>query len=80
MSSANEEKLVRVFAGTLWQAELVKGMLDANSVPCAIKDEGIGVVTSYYASLDDNVLVVVNECDAERARRVIEENTTPEAE
>ena len=43
-----KEKLVEVYAGTLWQAEVVKGLLDANSIPCAVINETIGAVTSPY--------------------------------
>ncbi len=74
MSNVNEEKLVQVFAGTLWQAELVKGLLDSNGIPCDIKDNTIGAVTSSYAGLDGDVLVIVNETDEERALEIIAEN------
>ncbi len=80
MSGKNEENLVQVFAGTLWQAELVKGLLDANAVPCAIRDETIGAVTSSYAGLDGDVVVIVNEEDEKRALTVIENNTIPDEE
>ena len=74
MSNVNDEKLVQVFAGTLWQAELVKGLLDSNGIPCDIKDNTIGAVTSSYAGLDGDVLVIVNETDEERALEIIEKN------
>lgn len=72
MTDVNKEKLVMVFSGTLWQAELIKGLLDSNGIPCAIMDETIGAVTSSYAGLDGTVLVVVNEEDKARALEIIE--------
>ena len=78
MTGTNEEMLVQVFAGTLWQAELVKGLLEANEVPCVIKDETAGAVTSSYACLDGEVLVIVNEEYKERALEVIKNNVVPE--
>ena len=33
MNGANEERLVKVFEGNVWQAQLVKGLLDANAIP-----------------------------------------------
>lgn len=78
MSGTYEEKLVKVFCGTLWQAELVKGLLDANAVPCVIEDDSIGAVTSSYAAVDADVYVVVNEADEVRAREIIENNTVPD--
>ena len=74
MYDVNNEKLVTVFAGTAWQAERIKGMLDANDIPCAIMDETIGAVTSSYAGLEGDVLVVVAEEEKARALEVIEKN------
>ena len=65
-------KLVEVYAGTLWQAEVVKGLLDANSIPCAVINETIGAVTSPYSPTSGDVVVVVEEKDEARAVEVIE--------
>ncbi|MBR3977347.1 MAG: DUF2007 domain-containing protein [Bacteroidaceae bacterium] len=78
MNSANDVRIVQVFAGTTWQAQLVKGLLDANGVPCMIKDETISAVTSPYATIEGEVLVVVSEEYEAQALKVIEENTIPE--
>ena len=69
-----KEKLVEVYAGTLWQAEVIKGLLDANSIPCAVLNETIGAVTSPYSPTSGDVLVVVDEKDKPRAIEVIEKN------
>ena len=74
MTDANKEKLVTVFTGTVWQAELIKGLLDANGIPCAIMDETIGAVTSSYAGLEGDVLVVVAEEEKARALEIIKQN------
>ena len=47
---STKEKLVEVYAGSMWQAEVIKGLLDANAIPCAVIDESIGAVTSPYSS------------------------------
>lgn len=78
MNGANEERFVQVYAGNLWQAQLVKGLLDANAVPCVINDETLGAVTSHYAPNVGDVYVVVNEADKDRALEVIERNAIPE--
>ena len=67
-----KEKLVEVYAGTLWQAEVVKGLLDANSISCAVINETIGAVTSPYSPTSGDVIVVVEEKDKARAVEVIE--------
>ncbi len=74
MKKNNDERLVQVFAGTLWQAELIKGLLDSNNIPCDIKDNTIGAVTSSYAGLDGDVVIIVNKEDEERAIETIKEN------
>lgn len=79
MNGANEEKFVQVYAGNLWQAQLVKGLLDANAVPCVIYDETMGAVTSHYAPNVGDVYVVVDKADKVRALEVIEQNTIPDA-
>jgi hypothetical protein len=66
-------KLVEVYAGTLWQAEVVKGLLDANEIPCAVIDETIGAVTSPYSPTSGDAVVVVDEKDKERAGEFIEQ-------
>lgn len=78
MNSVNEERLVQVFAGNVWQAQLVKGLLDANGIPCAINDETVGAVISQYAPNIGDVYVVVTEENREKALKVIKENTNPE--
>ena len=75
MVDVNKDKLVTVFAGTVWQAELIKGMLDANGIPCAIMDETIGAVTSSYAGLEGDVLVVVTVEEKNRALEIIKQNS-----
>ena len=71
-TDANKEKLVTVFTGTVWQAELIRGLLETNNIPCAIMDETIGAITSSYAGFDKGVLVVVNEEDEKKALEIIE--------
>ena len=70
MNEVNE-KLVTVFTGTVWQAEIIKGLLDTNEIPCVIMDETIGAITSSYAGLGKGVLVVVNEEDEQKALELI---------
>ncbi len=78
MKSINEERLVQVFAGNVWQAQLVKGLLDTNGIPCAINDETVGAVISQYAPNIGDVYVVVTEDNKAKALKVIKENTIPD--
>lgn len=74
MTDENKEKLVTVFTGTAWQAEVIKGLLDTNDIPCAIMDETIGAITSSYAGFGKGVLVVVNEEEKEKALELIKKS------
>jgi len=39
MKAEDKSKLVEVFKGSLWEAELVKGLLEANGVKAVTKDD-----------------------------------------
>lgn len=67
------ETLVEVFRGTLWEAELVKGLLEAAGVEAIIKDQSLSVVTSYYANIGGEVLVMVNKEEEVYAKQVVSE-------
>ena len=73
-TDANKEKLVTVFTGTVWQAELIRGVLETNNIPCAIMDETIGAITSSYSGMGKGVLVVVNGKDEAKALEIIEDS------
>ena len=65
--------LVEVFRGSLWEAELVKGLLNAAGVDAMIKDETLSAVTSPYSNTGGKVLVMVNKEEEVFARKVVAE-------
>lgn len=67
--------LVEVFRGDLWEAELVKGLLEANGVQAMVKDETMGTVTSPYLNMGGGVAVLVNKEEQVYAEKVVRENT-----
>lgn len=60
-----------VFEGSLWEAELVKGLLQAENVDCMLRDETLGAVTSPYLTSGGNVKVLVNDEDYQQAGRIV---------
>ena len=60
-----------VFEGSLWEAELVKGLLQAEKVECMLRDETLGAVTSPYLTSGGNVKILVNDEDYQRASRIV---------
>ena len=69
MKEKDTSKLIEVFKGSLWEAELVKSLLDNNDVPCVLKD-GM-VVNVVLPSSAVEVTVLVNEENFEAAMEVV---------
>ncbi len=74
MTTETNGTLVKVFSGDRWQAELVKGMLEANGIEAMIKDESLALVTAPYSSVGGAVLVMVMDDKYDQAKTIIEEN------
>ena len=73
MGASTHGSLIEVFRGTLWEAEIVKGLLESNGVSAMIKDETPSVVTSPYTNAGGGVLVMVNKEEEVYARKVVAE-------
>ena len=73
MAERTYGSLVEVFKGSLWGAELVKGLLISAGVDAMLKDETLSVVTSPYSNVGGTVLVMVNKEEEVYARKVVKE-------
>ena len=72
MAARTYGSLVEVFQGTLWEAEIIKGLLSSAGVESMIKDESsLAAVTSPYADEGGKVLVLVNKEEEIYARKVV---------
>lgn len=71
MKAEDKSKLIEVFKGSLWEAELVKGLLEANGVKSATKDDIAVNIALPETAID--VAVLVNEEDYEAAMQVMRE-------
>lgn len=60
-----------VFEGTLWEAEVVKGLLQSNDVECMVRDETLGAVTAPYLNFGGVVKVLVNDEDYPKAHDIV---------
>lgn len=71
----NETHPVEVFAGTPWQAELLKSLLADSEIESFIKDGIMGTLYPWYSAPGGAgaVKVFVSETDAEKAREIINE-------
>ncbi|MBQ8360539.1 MAG: DUF2007 domain-containing protein [Bacteroidaceae bacterium] len=60
-----------VFEGSLWEAEIVKGLLQSDGIKCTVYDETMGAVTSPYLTVGGSVKVFVGEDDYVRAHDIV---------
>lgn len=72
-----EAPLVEVFAGSLWETELVKGLLESNGIKSTLKDGLMTVIAPY---ISQEVTVFVNEEDYESAMEIIRNRNKEEKE
>ena len=78
MKEEDKSRLVEVFKGSLWEAELVKGLLEANGVKSVTKD-GIAVNVVLPETAIE-VAVMVNEEDYDAAMEVMRERDKEQKE
>jgi hypothetical protein len=70
-----ENTPVEVFAGTAWEAAVVKSLLENAEIEVFLKDEIRGTMVPWHISPGgtDAVTVVVSSADYENARQVVDE-------
>lgn len=70
MKEEDKSKLVEVFSGALWEAELLTSMLKDNGIRAVTKDSAVVNIVLPTTNID--VAVLVNECDFIAAMRVVD--------
>ena len=68
MKEEDNSRLVEVFNGSRWEAELIKGLLESNDIEALLKD---GLMTAIAPYISPTVSVLVKEEDYESAMEVI---------
>lgn len=76
MENKQTEKWVEVFGGSPWEAEIVKGLLEANGLTAVLKDETLGSLVSPYAGVGGVVRVLVEPAAYETAVQLLENRET----
>lgn len=71
----SDNRLVKIFSGNLWQAQLVQGQLKSNGIECILENDTLSAVTSPYATLGGCVWVLVSSADKERAEKIMADNS-----
>ncbi|MCD8031287.1 MAG: DUF2007 domain-containing protein [Bacteroides sp.] len=68
MKKSADKTLVEVFAGSPWEAELIKGLLESQGIQAVLKDGILGTLTPY---ISPEVAVLVNQENYESAIELI---------
>jgi hypothetical protein len=73
MKTRNEIDPVEVFAGTTWQAEMVKSLLGDSGIQAYIKDEVIGTLSPWWTAPGGAgaVKVIVSNADVDAAKPIV---------
>lgn len=69
MKEEDKSKLIEVFKGSLWEAQLVKSLLANNDIESTLKDGMVVNVVLPDTAID--VAVLVNEANYETAMEVV---------
>ena len=74
MKNNDESEAVEVYRGTIWQAEMVKSLLNDEGIEAYLKDEVNGTMFPFMVAAggSGSVTIVVSEEDADKALRIIE--------
>lgn len=69
MKEEDKSKLIEVFKGSLWKAQLVKSLLENNNIESTLKDGMAVNIVLPETAID--VAILVNEADYEAAMEVV---------
>jgi hypothetical protein len=72
MTTNNHETWAEVFSGAAFEAEVRRGLLEANGIRCIVEDHTMSAITSTYLGLGGDVRILVAPSDVEEAMRLIE--------
>jgi hypothetical protein len=75
MKTSNEIIPVEVFSGKIWEAEMVKSLLENAEIQVFLKDEINGTLTPWVVSPGGlgSVKVVVSNLDFDNAKKIVDE-------
>jgi hypothetical protein len=73
MSPNRESDFIEVFAGTTWQAQMVKTLLENSEITTFLKDEFLGTLNPWWAAPGGAgaVKVFISNSDYEKAKAII---------
>ncbi len=75
MKTNNEVEPIEIFSGTIWEAELLKSLLENEEIEAFLKDEITGTLAPWYTAAGGmgSVKVIVSTLDFDKAKTIVEE-------
>lgn len=75
MSDMNESDPVVVWSGNIWEAGILKSLIEDEDIPVFMKDEIIGTLAPWWTAPGGagSISLVVSKRDEERVRSIIKE-------
>jgi len=75
MDDEKEVKLIEIFAGTTWQAGMVKSLLENAEIEAFLADEIIGTLSPWWTAPGGagSVKVFISSLDIENAKVIVSE-------
>lgn len=71
MTTNNHEAWIEVFSGAAFEADVKRGLLEANGIRCIVEDHTMSAITSTYLGLGGDVRILVSPSDAEVALQLM---------
>lgn len=74
MTKKNNVVPVEIFMGIVWEAEMLKNLLENEGIKAYIKDDIIGTIAPFYTTPGlGSVKLIVSSDDYEKAREIVAE-------
>lgn len=75
MKKNNEIVPVEIFAGTIWEAEMIKSLLENAEIITFLRDENTGTLAPWYTAGGGagSVKVIVSSLDYDNAKLIVTE-------
>ncbi|MCF8366387.1 MAG: DUF2007 domain-containing protein [Bacteroidales bacterium] len=72
MKNKENEKLVEIFSGTLWEAEMIKSLLESAQINSFLKNHTLNSY-AYESGFAEGVKVMILNADSEAAMEIVED-------
>jgi hypothetical protein len=75
MENDHHIKLIEIFAGTLWQAGMVKSLLEDSGIQAFIADEIIGTLNPWWTAPGSAgaIKVCISSADYNNAKKIVDQ-------